>query len=56
MTNDMKLPEGRACGLCIWWRRCHMLFGCDPKSTTCDWSPSRYAENKPLVQSLKDEA
>lgn len=40
--DDMKLPPGESCGGCASFKRCEWLIGCDPGSTRCDWSPSRF--------------
>lgn len=44
--DDMKLPPGATCGGCASFKRCEWLIGCDPGSTRCDWSPSRYRPRK----------
>ena len=40
--DDMNLPAGETCGGCANYKRCEWLIGCDPGSTRCDWSPSRF--------------
>lgn len=46
----MQLPPGKTCGDCVHFRRCEKLFGCDPTSVTCDWSPSRFSPADQVAQ------
>lgn len=46
--SDMELPAGKTCGDCRHFRRCNAMFGHIAEDEVCDWSPSRYAETKPL--------
>lgn len=47
MTDSMKLPDGKACSDCHWFKRCVALFGCKPTNTSCDWAPSRFLQLAP---------
>lgn len=38
----MELPAGTKCGDCVHAGRCHVLFGCKPENTVCDWFPRRF--------------
>ena len=40
--DDMKLPEGKTCGDCHYYRFCCGFFMCPQQNTKCDWSPSKY--------------
>lgn len=51
MTDDpireaMKLPEGKTCKDCFWWKSpCSWLIASlTGDETTCDWSPSKFKE------------
>lgn len=46
--DDMRLPPGATCGGCANFQRCEWLIDCDPDSTKCDWSPSRYRPRRTL--------
>lgn len=48
--DDMKLPEGKTCADCHWFKRCDWLISCKPTNTECDWSPSRF--RLPVAASL----
>ena len=43
----MDLPAGQTCAGCKHFRRCVMLFGCEPERRTCDWFPRRFL---PIVE------
>ena len=40
--NDMKLPDGKTCADCAYYKRCWALFECPADNTECDWAPSRF--------------
>ncbi len=42
MDDDMKLPVGKVCIDCVFYKDCKWLFGCNPGSAECDWAPSRF--------------
>lgn len=42
--NDMKLPAGKTCGDCAYYKRCVALFECPADNTECDWAPSRFRQ------------
>lgn len=50
--NAMKLPEGKTCADCAYYKRCYALFECPSTNTECDWAPSRFRQR---VISLSDE-
>ncbi len=45
---DMRLPNGKTCANCVWWKRtCEWLLSHRRGTETeCDWSPSRFIELK----------
>ncbi len=43
--DSMKLPAGKSCNDCAHLERCAALFGVNAQNVTCDFAPSRYAEN-----------
>lgn len=49
--DDMMLPAGASCSDCASFHRCAWLISCDPASSRCDWSPSRFRP-KPLPLAL----
>jgi hypothetical protein len=53
--DPMQLPPGAQCDQCFAYRHCNGLFGCEPTSTRCDWSPSRFSYAQTYVQSLRDQ-
>ena len=54
--DDMRLPVGKYCADCGHYDRCTMLFNCREKSTTCDWSPSRFVLlSEPLAIKIERE-
>jgi hypothetical protein len=62
MSN--KLPDGKVCGECVYYDApCkEIVDNIGPKSTTCHWDPSRFAEQEaqvrlgeaPPVQTMQD--
>ncbi len=51
---EMKLPEGKTCGECIYFGHCKGLFGCPPTNTSCDWHPSRFTQRCPTDIEVTD--
>lgn len=48
-VDDMKLPEGKTCCDCRYWKRCSSLIDdLDGTETHCDFAPSRFKEVNPL--------
>lgn len=46
MEDNMKLPEGKTARQCIHFKKCSKMFGCRSHYTNCDFSPSRFREDK----------
>lgn len=38
-----RLPPGKTCADCRYFKRCEALFECNPTNTACDWDPSRFS-------------
>jgi hypothetical protein len=53
--DDMDLPEGKTCAVCVHCRRCTAMFGHIPEDQSCDWSPSRFREVSVVIDSLGDQ-
>lgn len=47
MSDDMKLPDGKTCNDCAFYRWCCALIGTEDitGNAHCDWSPSRFRES-----------
>jgi hypothetical protein len=43
--SEMKLPEGKTCGDCVYFARCSKLVGAKEDWTSCDFHPRQYALN-----------
>lgn len=52
----MELPAGRTCHDCAHLRRCVLMFGGDPESTSCGWFPRRFAPAERTPASQAGEA
>lgn len=46
VEENMKLPEGKACGDCSSFNRCASLFGQISSDQVCDFSPNRFQEKQ----------
>jgi len=42
--EDMVLPEGKTCKDCVFFQRCHGIYGHIAEDEVCDWSPSQFVE------------
>ena len=42
MNEDMKLPVGKVCIDCVFYKDCKWFFRCKADSVVCDWAPSRF--------------
>ncbi len=42
MSDEMKLPENKACSDCAHCKRCCAMFGVKPENRECDFYPVRF--------------